>query len=203
LKLGKVNTPLEKRTMPNDISTKKVLLLIPPRPSKKQIKKSKIYQQMFAAKKGKKIPPSPLSYAQTTSSASSILKIKEAFSILLDRKILEIHDAAFFRQNKNRERKIQSTMKRLSRKQAIVLTSSKLTDVIIEDTNTYIFQINTLLKNIKPTLHAEFICPCSRSISIITNNVPNPSDLTIMGKHLKLMKSANILLLNFHNPSLI
>ena len=94
---------------------------------------------MFAARKGKKIPPSSLSYAQTTSSASSILNIKEAFSILLDRKILEIHDAAFSRQNKNRKRKIQPTMKRLSRKQAIILTFSKLTDVIIEDANTHIF----------------------------------------------------------------
>jgi len=139
LKLSKVNTPLEKGTTPNDISTKKVPLLIPSHPSKKQIKKSKIYQQMFAARKGKKIPPSSLSYAQTTSSASSILNIKEAFSILLDRKILEIHDAAFSRQNKNRKRKIQPTMKRLSRKQAIILTFSKLTDVIIEDANTHIF----------------------------------------------------------------
>jgi len=139
LKLSKVNTPLEKGTTPNDISTKKVPLLIPPHPSKKQIKKSKIYQQMFAARKGKKIPPSSLSYAQTTSSALSILKIKKAFSILLDRKILEIHDAAFSRQNKNRKRKIQPTMKRLSRKQAIILTFSKLTDVIIEDANTHIF----------------------------------------------------------------
>jgi len=94
---------------------------------------------MFAARKGKKIPPSSLSYAQTTSSALSILKIKKAFSILLDRKILEIHDAAFSRQNKNRKRKIQPTMKRLSRKQAIILTFSKLTDVIIEDANTHIF----------------------------------------------------------------
>jgi len=91
------------------------------------------------SQKRKKIPSSPLSYAQTTSSASSILKIKEVFSILLDRKILEIHNAAFSRQNKNRERKIQPTIKRLFRKQAIVLTSSKLTDVIIEDANTHIF----------------------------------------------------------------
>jgi len=139
LKLGKVNTPLEKGTMPNDISTKKVPLLILSCSSKKQIKKSKIYKQMFAARKEKKIPPSPLFYAQTTSFASSILKIKEVFSILLNRKILEIHNVAFSRQNKNRERKIQPTTKRLSRKQAIVLTSSKLTDVIIEDVNTHIF----------------------------------------------------------------
>ena len=94
---------------------------------------------MFAARKEKKIPPSPLFYAQTTLFASSILKIKEVFSILLNRKILEIHNVAFSRQNKNRKRKIQPTTKRLSRKQAIVLTSSKLTDVIIEDVNTHIF----------------------------------------------------------------
>jgi len=54
LKLGKVNTPLEKGTMPNDISTKKVPLLILSCSSKKQIKKLKIYKQMFAARKEKK-----------------------------------------------------------------------------------------------------------------------------------------------------
>jgi len=50
--------------------------------------------------------PSPLSYAQATSSTSNILKIKEAFSALPNKKILEIHNAAFPKQN-NKGRKVQ------------------------------------------------------------------------------------------------
>ena len=61
----------------------------------------------------------------------------------------------------------------------------------MEDTNTHIFQINNLLKNIKSTLHAEFICPCPGGVSIITNNILNLSDLAIMKKHFKSIEDIN------------
>jgi len=123
--------------------------------------------------------------------ALNILKIKEAFPALSNRNILEIHNMAFSKQNRNKERKIQPTMKEPSRKQAIIPTSSKLTKTIMEDANSYVFQINVLLKNIKSTLHAEFICPCPGGMSIITNSVPNPSDLMIIKKHFKSIEGAN------------
>jgi len=56
------------------------------------------------------------------------------------------------------------------------------------DTNNHIFQINVLLKNIKSILHAEFICPYPRGVSIITNSVPNPSDLIMMSSTSNLLK---------------
>jgi len=43
--------------------------------------------------KGKDMPSPLLSYAQATYQALNILKIKEAFLALLDKKILEIHNA--------------------------------------------------------------------------------------------------------------
>jgi len=60
------------------------------------------------------------------------------------------------------------------------------------DASTHIFQINALLKNIKSLMmRLEFICSCSGGIAIITNNVPNPSDLSIIEKYFKSVKGIN------------
>jgi len=40
-------------------------------------------------------------------------------------------------------------------------------------------------------MHTKFICPCAGGISIITNNVPNPSNLSIIEKYFKLVEGLN------------
>ena len=60
----------------------------------------------------------------------------------------------------------------------------------MEEANNHVFQINNLLKNIKSTLRAEFIHSCSGSNSINTNDIPNPSDLTVMEHYLKSIERA-------------
>ena len=40
-------------------------------------------------------------------------------------------------------------------------------------------------------MYSEFICPCSSGIAIITNNVPNPSDLLVIEKYFKLVEGIN------------
>jgi len=60
--------------------------------SKKVLEKSKMHQCILMFK-GKDMPSPPLFYAQVTYQASNILKIKEAFLVLLDKKILEIYNA--------------------------------------------------------------------------------------------------------------
>lgn len=59
------------------------------------------------------------------------------------------------------------------------------------DASTHIFQINTLLKNIKSIMHTKFIRPCTGGISIITNNIPNPSNLSIIEKYFKSVEGLN------------
>jgi len=59
------------------------------------------------------------------------------------------------------------------------------------DASTHIFQINALLKNVKSSMHSEFIRPCSGGIAIITNNVPNPSDLSVIEKYFKSVEGIN------------
>jgi len=93
------------------------------------------------------------SFAQVIVSAVNILKIKEAFSALLDKKI---HNAAL---NKliTKGRKIQITTKGLSRKQAIIPLHNKYTNRIMKDVGSHIHFINTLLKNIKSNPCTEYI----------------------------------------------
>jgi len=59
------------------------------------------------------------------------------------------------------------------------------------DASTHIFRINALLKNVKSSMRSEFICPCSGGIVIITNNVPNPSDLSVIEKYFKSVEGIN------------
>jgi len=193
-KIAKV--PSGKGIALNDSLVKKVPPPISPCLLKEKLEKAKSHSKNAS---GRKKNFSPLSYAQATLSISNILKIKEAFPVLPNSKILEIYNTTFPKQNDKRK-KVQPTTKGPFKKQAIVPVSSNLTESIMEDTNTHTFQINTLLKNIKSTLHAEFICPYPSGVSIITNNIPNPSDLTIIEKYFKSMEGINtndILVLHF------
>jgi len=101
-----------------------------------------------------------------------------------------MHNAAFA-QSVNKTKKVQYTTKGPSRKQAIIPVPNNLAENIMGDASTYIFQINALLKNVKSSMRSEFIRPCSGGITIITNNVPNPSDLSVIEKYFKSVKGIN------------
>jgi len=187
------NMQTHKRTAENNAYSKTVMIKktpppILPRLSKEQMENSKKCQEVCSTK-SKSSSYSPMSYAQATNAAASILKIKEAFLALPNKKILEIHDAAFPKPD-NKGRRIQHTMKGLSRKQTIISTSDNIKDIIMEKANAHIFQINMLLKSIKSTTRAKFIHPCLRGISINTNNVLNTSNLNTIERYLKLINGA-------------
>ena len=158
---------------------------IPPRPSKEILEKSRARQQKTATKE--KIP---LSYAQIASNVANALKIKEAFPALPNKKVLKMHNAAFG-QHTNKAKKVHFTTKGPSRKQAIIPIHNDLAENIMGDASTHVFQINTLLKNIKSSMRSEYIRLCSGGIAIITNEVPNPSDLFIIGNYFKSVEGIN------------
>ena len=91
----------------------------------------------------------------------------------------------------NRNKKIQTTTKGLSRKQAIVPIIEKHVNLIMNKANVHVSFINGLLKNAKSNIHSEFIWPCSGRVSIVTNNIPAPSDLSIIEKYFKLINRIN------------
>ena len=49
--------------------------------------------------------------------------------------------------------------------------------------------------------HDKFICPCSSRIAIITNNVPNPSNLSIIEKYFKSSTTMIFQVLGSHNQN--
>ena len=101
-----------------------------------------------------------------------------------------MHNTAFA-QPINKTKKVQYTTKGPSRKQTIIPVPNDLAENIMGNASTHIFQINTLLKNIKSSMHSEFIRPCSSGIAIITNNIPNPSDLSTIEKYFKSVEGIN------------
>jgi len=183
------NRTTENNAYPKMATTRKTPPPISPCLSKEQMENSKKRQEARSTK-GKSSSYSPMSYAQATNAVASILKIKEAFPVLPNKKILEIHDAAFPKPD-NKGCRIQHTMKGPFRKQAIVPTSDNIKDIIMGEANAHIFQINMLLKSIKSTMRAEFICPCPGGVSINMNSVPNKSDLNTIERYLKSINGAS------------
>jgi len=184
-KFGKTTKPTPNVNICHGVHISKVPPPIPPHPSKEILEKSKAHQRKISTE-GK----SPLSYAQIASNVTNALKIKEAFPALPNKKVLEMHNAAF-RQHANKAKKVQFTTKGPSRKQAIIPVPNDLAENIMSDASMHIFQINTLLKNVKSSMCSEFICPCSGGITIITNNIPNPSDLSVIEKYFKSVEGIN------------
>jgi len=151
-----VNTSLNTDSSnPNGHPIKRVLPPIPPRPSKEQLEKLKNCQINHIAKDTSRTNPTK-SFAQVTALAVNILKIKEAFPALPDKKIIEIHNAALNKPT-TKGKKIQATTKGPFRKQVIVPLHNKYTNRIMKDVSSHVHSINTLLKNIKSNLHAEYI----------------------------------------------
>jgi len=71
----------------------------------------------------------------------------------------------------------------------------------MNETSMYVSLINGLLRSAKSNTYSEFINPCPGSISIVTNNVLVPSDLSIIKKHFKSIGSINKeVLLPLHLP---
>jgi len=136
--------------------------------------------------------PQKKSYAQisaksnTTNIALDILKIKEMFPHLQNKKINQVQKIISGDNNKPRPH-INMTMRGPSRKQIIIPINNKTANKFLKDTSIYIININRALKNIKLKVMADFICIEDKSIIILTNNIANPSDLQEVEKYVKNM----------------
>jgi len=140
----------------NNIPIRKTPLPLLLRLSQDQVEKSRKRQEVQTAK-GYTSMTSSLSYAQATSLAKNLLKIKETFPALPNKKIIKIYNVVISKLASKERRKIQPTTREPSKKQAIVPVSDKFIDTIMGKANSYVFQINILLRNIKSALKAEFI----------------------------------------------
>jgi len=143
-------------------------------------------------KKNKKNLSTTKSHAQALVQAADILKLKDAFLALPNKKIMEIHNISLNVTQSKGIKKISTTTKGPSRKQAIVPLLGQHVKSIMNNAGLYVSSINGLLKSVKSTLRAEFIRPMTESIAITTNNVPALSDLSIMEKYIKSIEGIGL-----------
>jgi len=136
--------------------------LIPPRPSKSILAKSKFFKKDLVANSTSK--SSKQSYVQASKdNIKNIVKIKENFLKLSVQKVVETH-------------KILNNIK----KERIMVKS-----------NVHIFNINILLKEVKFDVSANFMCSNNKGTVITTNKVATSLDLNIMEKYIKEVNVIN------------
>jgi len=125
-----------------------VLPSIPPRPSKKILKKSKLFQNKDKSPIGNSNNKNRYSYTQALSSnVKEILKIKESFSNISLKKIMEIYKTV------NNPGKIKPRINMTTKKLMGFDNISKVISLLSK----HIFNINKTLKNIKSEILADFV----------------------------------------------
>ena len=113
--------------------------------------------------------------SKQTVNTSEVLKIKKVFPTINAEKINQINN--IIKGNPKPKPHIQMTTKGPSRKQLIVLMSSKNNNNFMKNSTTHIANINRLLKNAKSEVLVDYIHLDPLGISIITNKVSLQSDL--------------------------
>ena len=132
--------------------SKLLLLQLLPRLSKEVLAKSKFHRKNTPSKIRKVVDTSKPSYAQISlKNISTILKIKEKFLELFNKKIEQINKSIFNISNKLKPR-INITTKGLFWKQIIIPMSSSNTNKIIAVSGEHITNLNHSLKNTKSGL---------------------------------------------------
>ena len=116
--------------------------------------------------------------------AMNMLKIKEAFPNLPNKKINTIQKVINSSNNKPKLR-LNMTMKDPSHKQVIVPMNNKLGKRFIKDSVSHVTNINCALKSIKSSVCADFIYADNKGVIISTNNVASNSDLQEIEKYIK------------------
>ena len=135
------------------------------------------------------------SYAQASSSKPkpnamlsnitiNILKIKEAFLNLSNRKIDIIQKVVNSSNNKPKPR-LNMTTKGPLHKQVIVHGNNDLGKKFIKDSAAHVTNINHALKSIKFNICTDFICTNNKSIITMTNNIALNSNLQEIEKYVK------------------
>ena len=126
------------------------------------------------------------SYARATlSNSADVLKLWEAFPSLPNNKILDMHKAGLQNKGTSTRHKVQTTTKGPSRKNVLIPLEPVHKNFVYSKANAHVAAINNTLKSHKSKVHIDCIRLSLNGISITTNKVASPSDLTIIEKYFK------------------
>ena len=174
-----------------DVVKPALILSLPPpilAKSSEKINTISKYFKKLSNNKGKK------SYAQALVLLSNvtreILKIKETFPKLQDKKIKYIQKI-ILEEGKPKPH-FNMTTKGPSRKQVIISMNTKNRICFMKDSNAYVSNINRALKNIKSEIVADFIYLNNRGIIITTNKVLSMLNLQTIERYIKNVKNIEL-----------
>ena len=131
--------------------------------------KNKLYTQAF----------------KNNSNTKEVLKIKEAFPSLKAKNINNIQKIINVNNNSKHKSHINITTKGLSQKQVIVSISSDNKKNFMDESNTYVLNMNRILKNIKSNVLVDFICTNAAAIMVVTNKVISSLYLQTIEQYIK------------------
>ena len=150
-----------------------------------------------SANKSAKEKPTNLSlklactYTQALSAnIRDILKLKENFPKLSDKKIKETHKT----DNKSNtvKPKINMTTKDPSQKQIIIPISGENIKNFMFTSNDHVININRLFRNIKSDIAIDFIHLDHRSLILVSNKVVAQSNISIISNYIKDANNMNV-----------
>jgi len=161
------------------------LLQLSPRPSKEVLEKSKFHRKNTPGKDKKTEVTTKSSYMQISSkNIKIILKIKENFPELLNKKIEELNKSIFNNSAIPRPR-INITTKGPSCKQIIIPMGNDNAKKIINTSSEHITNLNQTLRDTKSDLTIDFIYIDHQGLIIISNRVVSPVDISIIIQYVK------------------
>jgi len=185
------NIPKNKGNKDNE-NTASVSRLSPPIPAKSSKEVKDITKFFKKIKNSKEKENMKKSYAQASFSdniARKVLKIKEVFSNLQEKKIENIQKII------NRDDKLKPrlniTTKRPSHKQVIIPINSDNMGKFMANSSNHIININRLLKNIKSECKVDYIRSEKSDITIVTDKVASALDLQNIEKYVKNANQIN------------
>lgn len=142
------------------------------------------------------------SYTQTLASKiKKILKLKESFSNLLSKKIKDIDIYNMIYDFGKVKPRISMTTKGLSRRQINTLISNDYILNFIKSFGSYITNLNSIFKNIKLEIVAEFVQSDQYRIIITTNKITLLSNLYIIENYIRNTNISFPLIFYNQNPT--
>jgi len=170
-----IKEPVNKKGNDPDKSSY-VSRLLPPILAKfpKEVNELSKYFKKNPSPAPKKLYVQVLSRLNTSNIVREILKIKDTFPNLQNKKIEQVQK--LISGDHKPKPCINMTTKGPSHKQVIVPMNTDNTRKYMKDTSTHVININKALKSIKSNIITNFIRLDDKCIIIFTNNVTNPSD---------------------------
>ena len=170
---------------------------------KKVLAKFKFHGKSTLDKSKKLTESGKPSYAQISSkNISNILKIKENFPELSNKKIKEINKTIFNNKNKPQP-KINMTTKGPSWKQIIIPMSTDNANKFIVNSSEHVMNFNYALRSTKSNLSIDFIHVDHWGLIVTSNKVTSPSEISIISNYIKNYNNIDFSdIQDFHNWSL-